>query len=107
MLTSNCLVYKFNQILYNLFVADQREEFHKTMFGKEHFKNLILKSEALIMKYSRYYDIGLFILIDTTIVTNKLEVFVISLLLIWYAISSKMVNLIHQKLNQVCNSLIY
>jgi len=75
-----------------MFIVDQGENFHKTML-------------TAILKYSRFYDIGLFIIIDTTIVANKLDLVFISLILIWYTASNKIINILHRKLNQAAVSI--
>jgi len=81
------IVLKFCQILFNSFTAEPGENFYKTLF-------------TALWKYSPFFDIGLYVFVDSTLMENKLEVFFMSALLIWCLASNKIVAILGQRLNQ-------
>jgi len=87
MLIYICLVIKFCHLIYNSFMAEPGDNFYKIIF-------------VALWKYSPFFDIGLYIFVDSTLMENKLEVVFMTSLLIWCLASNKIVTLLHQRLNQ-------
>jgi len=87
MLIYICLVIKFCHLIYNSFMAEAGDNFYKIIF-------------VALWKYSPFFDIGLYIFVDSTLMENKLEVVFMTSLLIWCLASNKIVTLLHQRLNQ-------
>jgi hypothetical protein len=87
------------QTIYKLLLPEDKENSFKNIGGNPiSFK--IQRIESL-SKYSPFYDIGFYIIIDSSIVERKFEICLVVWLLTWYLFSTKVVGIAFDKLNKV------
>lgn len=87
-------ILKFLEFLFSFFLPDESQKSFKMIFDS-------------LTKYSPFYDLGFYLIIDNTIVQDKFEFSFIFGILAWNLISTKVIGIAFDKLSKIMFSITH